>query len=99
MKPKRKVSGNLGRTQHRQADTLYTTIRKRIGPFKRCPFYHGEKYPQFSHDEHNKRNPIFPNPTVPIQQYDFAFDKKTNLWGLQAYCKVCYKAYRDARIT
>ncbi len=99
MKPKRKVSGNLGRTQHRQADTLYATIRKRIGPFRRCPFYHGKKYPEFSMNEHDKRNPTFLNPKVPIEQFDFAFNKQAQRWGLQAYCKVCYKAYRDARIT
>lgn len=99
MKPKRKVSGNLGRTQHRRADVLYAEIRKRIGPFRRCPFYHGRKYPQFSQDEHDKRNPTFPNPNVPIEQFDFAFNKLAEYWGLQAYCKVCYKAYRDARIT
>lgn len=99
MKPKRKVSGNLGRTQHRHADILYSQIRKRIGPSRRCPFYHGDKYPQFSHNEHDKRNPAFPNPNVPIEQFDFAFNKLAGYWGLQAYCKVCYKAYRDARIT
>jgi len=99
MKPKRKVSDNLGRTQHRQADKLYVQIRKRIGPFRRCPFYHGKKYPQFSPDEHDKLNVTFPNPDVPLEQYDFLFHKRAKQWGLQAYCKVCYKAYRDARIT
>lgn len=99
MKPKRRVSGNLGRTQHRQADKLYAKISKRIGPFRRCPFYHGKKYPQFSPNEHDKLNPNFLNPKVPIEQYDFAFDKEKDQWKLQAYCKVCYKAYRDARIT
>mgnify|MGYP001607228559 CR=1 FL=1 len=99
MKPKRKVSKNLGRTQHRQADKLYTQIRKRIGPFRRCPFYHGKKYPQFSPNEHDTLNPGFLNQKVPIEHYDFAFQKQQNRWGLQAYCKVCYKAYRDARIT
>ena len=96
MKPKRNVSANLGRTQHRRADNLYVEIRKRIGPTRRCPFYGGSKYPQFSPEEHNKLNPGFPNPNVPIEQFDFA--KKGSLWDLQAYCKVCYKAHRDARI-
>lgn len=99
MKPKRKVSSNLGRTQHRQADTLYTQIRKRIGPFQRCPFYHGRKYTQFSPYEHDRRNPTFPNPEVPIEQFDFSFNKLAKHLKLQGYCKVCYKAYRDARIT
>jgi len=98
MKPKRKVSRNLGRTQHRQADILHIQIRKRIGLFRRCPFYHGKKYPQFSKSEHNKLNASFPNPKVPIEEFDFA-KKSDGRWGLQAYCKVCYKAYRDARIT
>lgn len=99
MKLKRKVSSNLGRTQHRQADTLYAQIRKRIGQFQRCPFYHGKKYTQFSPDEHDRRNPALPNPEVPIEQFDFSFDKLAKHWKLQRYCKVCYKAYRDARIT
>ena len=41
-------------------------------------------------------NPDFPNPKVPINQFDF--QKTPKGWRLQAYCKVCYKAYRDARI-
>lgn len=98
MKPKRKVSVNLGRTQHRQADKLYDQIRKRIGPTRRCPFYGGRKYSQFGPNTHNKLNPDFPNPGVPIEQFDFALEKRTRQWGLQAYCKVCYKAHRDARI-
>lgn len=98
MKPKRKVSSNLGRTQHGRADILYAAIKERIGPFRRCPFYHGKKYPQFSPEEHDKLNVALPNPRVPIEEFDFA--KKLNgKWGLQAYCKICYKAYRDARIT
>lgn len=99
MKPKRKVSSNLGRTQHGRADNLYAEIRRRIGAFRRCPFYHGRKYPQFSLEEHDKLNIAFPNPQVPIEQFDFSLNKKTRRWGLQAYCKICYKAYRDARIT
>ncbi len=98
MKEKRKVSANLGRTQHFQADELYKDIAKRIGPFRRCPFYNGAKYSQFQKDEHDRLNPDFPNPNVPIEQYDFARNALTRVWGLQAYCKVCYKAYRDARI-
>jgi len=98
MKLKRDVSGNLGRTQHRRADLLYKQIKKRLGPTRPCPFYNGKKYPQFNPKSHDKLNPAFPNPAVPIEQYDFALNKKSGAWGLQAYCKVCYKAYRDARI-
>lgn len=98
MKPKRRVSSNLGRTQHGRADNLYAEIRKRIGSFRRCPFYHGKKYTQFSPKEHDKLNVAFPNPRVPIEEFDFA-KKLSGRWGLQAYCKICYKAYRDARIT
>lgn len=98
MKPKRRVSSNLGRTQHRQADALYAQIRKRIGLFRHCPFYHGKKYTQLSPEEHNKLNTDFPNPDVPIQQFDFSFKKEAGYWDLQSYCKICFKAYRDARI-
>ncbi|MDO8407668.1 MAG: HNH endonuclease signature motif containing protein [bacterium] len=98
MKSKREVSENLGRTQHRDADKYYAQIKKRIGAFHPCPFYSGKKYKQFSKDEHDKRNPNFPNPRVPIEQFDFQFDKGKKYWKLQAYCKVCYKAYRRARI-
>ncbi len=98
MKQKRKVSANLGRTQHRDAEKYYAQIKKRIGSTRLCPFYNGEKYPQFSADEHDKLNPKFPNPNVPIGQFDFQYDKNKKFWKLQSYCKVCYKAYRDARI-
>lgn len=98
MKQKRKVSANLGRTQHRDAGKYYAQIKKRIGPFRSCPFYNGKKYPQFAVNEHDKLNQKFPNPNVPIEQFDFQYDKKKKHWTLQAYCKVCYKAYRDARI-
>lgn len=98
MKPKRKVSANLGRTQHAKAERLYEEIKKRVGPIRRCPFYHGDKYPQFDEKSHDVLNPEFPNPAVPIEQFDFQFDRKNRYWKLQAYCKVCYKAYRDARI-
>ena len=98
MKEKRKVSANLGRTQHRDAEKYYAQIKKRIGPVRCCPFYNGKKYPQFSKNEHDKLNPKFPNPEVPIEQFDFQYDKNRKFWKLQAYCKVCYKAYRDARI-
>lgn len=98
MEPKRKVSSNLGRTQHGRAERLYATIREHIGPFRRCPFYHGSTYQQFSPKEHDKLNVAFPNPRVPIEEFDFV-KKLDGKWGLQAYCKICYKAYRDARIT
>lgn len=98
MKIKRKVSANLGRTQHRDAEKHYIEIKKRLGAFCVCPFYNGKKYVQFSPDEHNKLNPSFPNPRVPIEQFDFQYDKEKRSWKLQAYCKICYKAYRDARI-
>ena len=97
MKAKRKVSANLGRTQHRIADKLYDQIRKRIGPSRECPFYKGKKYTQFRIDEHDRLNPRFPNPLVPVEEFDFA-RKSNGVWGLQAYCKVCYKAYRRGRI-
>ncbi len=96
MNIKRRVSSNLGRTQHQHAEQHYAEIKKRIGPCRACPFYGGKKYPLLSPAEHDKLNPDFPNPNVPIEQYDFAQKKKE--MGLQAYCKVCYKAYRDARI-
>jgi len=98
MKTKRRVSSNLGRTQHRDADKHYAQIKKRFGAFRRCPFYSGRKYAQFGKNEHNNLNPKFHNPHVPIEQFDFQYDKKGKFWKLQAYCKVCYKAYRDARI-
>ncbi|MDB5195527.1 MAG: hypothetical protein JWO84_711 [Parcubacteria group bacterium] len=98
MKPKREVSSNLGRTQHGRADKLYREIKKQIGPTRRCPFYNGSKYPQFKKNEHDRLNPKYLNPNVPLEQYDFALDKMSGSWKLQAYCKVCYKAYRDARI-
>ncbi len=97
MKIKRSVSKNLGRTQHHHADDLYILIRKKIGPFRRCPFYHGKKYPKFHENEHDLLNKNFPNPNVPIEEFDFA-KKPGGEWGLQAYCRICYKAYRDARI-
>lgn len=96
MKKKRKVSKNLGRTQHYQADSLYRLIAKKSGPTRKCPFYGGSKYPQFDSKSHNLLNPKYPNPNVPIEQFDFC--KKEGKWDLQAYCKVCYKVYRDARI-
>lgn len=96
MKPKRIVSGNLGRTQHRDADKHYAKIRARKGATRRCPFYGGKKYSQFSPHSHNQLNPGFPNPKVPIEEFDFAI--KGGVWDLQAYCKVCYKAYRCGRI-
>ena len=34
MRRKRKVSGNLGRTQHREADEIYETIRSLRGDTK-----------------------------------------------------------------
>lgn len=98
MKQKRQVSANLGRTQHRDAEKHYAQIKKRLGPVRRCPFYKGKKYPQFDVNEHDKLNSKFPNPRVPIEQFDFQYDKQKKSWKLQAYCKVCYKAYRDARI-
>ncbi len=98
MKPKRRVSINLGRTQHRDAERHYVQIKKRFGAFRRCPFYNGKKYPQFGVNEHDRLNPKSHNPRVPIEQFDFQYDKKRKFWKLQAYCKVCYKAYRDARI-
>jgi 5-methylcytosine-specific restriction endonuclease McrA len=98
MKPKRTVSLNLGRTQHRDAEKHYAQIKKRLSAFRRCPFYNGKKYVQFSPDEHDELNPKFPNPNVPVEQFDFQYDRKKKNWKLQAYCKVCYKAYRDARI-
>jgi len=97
MKPKRSVSANLGRTQHRHADKHYASIRARIGATRPCPFYGGKKYRQFSPQSHNQFNPDLPNPAVPIEEFDFAI-KKDGVWGLQAYCKVCYKAYRRGRI-
>lgn len=97
MKPKRKVSKNLGRTQHRDADKHYAKIRAHSGATRGCPFYGGKKYPQFSSRSHDQLNPKFPNPNVPIEEFDFAV-KKNGRWGLQAYCKVCYKAYRCGRI-
>src|SRR3989344_3420960 len=98
MKLKRKVSANLGRTQHRNAEKYYAVMKRNGKEFKRCPFYNGKKYSQFSKNEHDKLNPQFPNPRVPIEQFDFQYEKSKKRWTLQAYCKVCYKAYRDARI-
>lgn len=97
MEPKRIVSKNLGRTQHFRAEKLYGEIKARQGPTRRCPFYGGSKYSQFDEKSHNVLNPRFPNPDVPIEHFDFAL-KPNGKWGLQAYCKDCYKAYRDARI-
>ncbi len=96
MKKKRKVSKNLGRTQGRNADFLYKEINNKKGPTKKCPFYGGKKYTQFHPWTHNKLNLNFPNPDVPIEEFDFL--KKRGEWSLQSYCKICYKAYRDARI-
>lgn len=96
MKKKRKVSVNLGRTQGRYADGLYKKIIEKEGYTRTCPFYGGKKYPQFNPFSHNKLNLNFPNPHVPVEEFDFM--KKGGKWSLQAYCKVCYKAYRDARI-
>ena len=95
MQPKRRVSANLGRTQHREAEAIYDGIRSRRGGARRCPFYGGKKYPQYGPDAHDNLNPDFPNPHVPIEQFDFA--KKGDVWDLQAYCKVCYKVYRELR--
>lgn len=95
MQPKRRVSANLGRTQHRDADEIYDGIRRRRGGTRRCPFYGGKKYPQYGPEAHDELNPDFPNPYVPIEQFDFA--KKGDVWDLQAYCKVCYKVYRELR--
>ena len=97
MKPKRTVSSNLGRTQHRVADKHYTQIRLRIGAVRSCPFYGGKKYSQFSKQTHDLLNPMLLNPSVPIEEFDF-LKKKSGIWGLQSYCKVCYKAYRRGRI-
>lgn len=96
MKEKRKVSSNLGRTQYSRADELYSNIKKKMGATISCPFYGGKKYPQFNNKTHDILNPDFPNPMVPVEQFDFC--KHKDEWGLQAYCKICYKAYRDARI-
>ena len=87
----------MGHTQYFQRELLYKEIKKRIGPVRRCPFYNGNKYPQFDEKSHDVLNPQFPNPAVPIEEFDFVI-KPNGKWGLQAYCKVCYKAYRDARI-
>ena len=96
MKLKRQVSANLGRTQHRDADKHYATMRRNGKEFKYCPFYGGKKYSHLSPGLHNKLNPKFPNPRVPIEEFDFA--KKSREWDLQAYCRTCYKQYRRARI-
>lgn len=99
MKIKRKVSINLGRTQHYKANFLYQKIREKHGPTRKCPFYGGKKYLKFNKNSHNLLNPNLPNPNVPIEQFDFQLKKSgNNKWDLQSYCKVCYKAYRDARI-
>ena len=74
---------------------MYEEIRNRDGGVRRCPFYGGSKYPQYGPDAHDILNPDFPNPRVPIEQFDFL--KKGEVWGLQSYCKVCYKVYRELR--
>ena len=95
MKRKRKVSGNLGRTQHREADGIYESIRSRRGDTKPCPFYGGKKYPDYDKNAHDELNPTLPNPDVPIEEFDFL--NKEGVWDLQGYCKVCYKVYRELR--
>ena len=79
MKPKRKVSSNLGRTQYFQRELLYKEIKKRIGPVRRCPFYNGNKYPQFDEKSHDVLNPQFPNPAVPIEEFDFVIKRGRRL--------------------
>jgi len=95
MNPKRKVSGNLGRTQHREAEDIYDGIRGRRGDTKSCPFYGGSKYSGYGKDAHDLLNPDLPNPNVPIEQFDFLMGDGE--WDLQGYCKVCYKVYRELR--
>ena len=97
MQPKRKVSGNLGRTQHRDAEEIYESIRSRRGDTKSCPFYGRGQYNALGYDKnsHDKLNPDFPNPNIPIEEFDFL--KKKGEWDLQGYCKVCYKVYRELR--
>ena len=95
MKPKRNVSANLGRTQHMRADKIYAQIRARTGATRHCP-YRGKKSrgPQYN-GMHDRLNPQYPNPNVPIEEFDFL--KKGDHWDLQTYCKVCHKDYRGRR--
>ena len=97
MRRKRKVSGNLGRTQHREADEIYETIRSLRGDTKKCSFYGKGQYNVLGYGphSHDQLNPDFPNPHVPIEEFDFL--KKNDRWDLQGYCKVCYKVYRELR--
>jgi hypothetical protein len=95
MDRKRKVSDNSGRTQHRHANEIYNEIRKVHGNTKSCPFYGGSTYSGYGKNAHDQLNPTLPNPNVPIEEFDFL--KKGEDWGLQGYCKVCYKVYRELR--
>lgn len=94
MKLKRKVSANLGRTQHGRADLIYAEIRTRRGSVRRCP-YHGRRGEERVENMHDILNPTLPNPDVPIEEFDFL--KKGGHWDLQTYCKVCHKNYRSGR--
>lgn len=98
IKKKRKVSSNLWRTQHQNADIIYNQIRRRIWNTKSCPFYKWKKIIPWNKKTHNELNPWSDFNKVPIEDFDFQFDKKKWLWSLQSYCKVCYKVYRQARI-
>ena len=98
IKKKRKVSGNLGRTQHQNADEIYEQIRERIWNTKVCPFYKWKKVIPGGKNTHNELNPWSDFQAVPIEDFDFQFDKKKWIWSLQSYCKICYKVYRQARI-
>ena len=84
-------SDRLGRTRHREANELYQNYAKVHGSTKRCPFYGGSKYSGWE-NAHDIINPKFPNPDVPITEFDFSGDK------IQGYCKVCYKVHRQLRI-
>ena len=100
MKPKRIVSANLGRTQHRRADEIYAEIRARFGPYKHCPYRGKKSLGRQVDNMHNLLNPNRPNPRVPIEEFNFQIRKSPvgkEYWDLQAYCITCYKNYRGGR--
>lgn len=97
IKKKRSVSKNLWRTQHKNADYIYKEISNTQGRFKKCPFYKWKKIPPVWQTNHNEINTKYDSEMVPIEEFDFQM-KKDWTWGLQSYCKMCYKVYRQMRI-
>jgi len=99
MKPKRKVSGNLGRTQYRDGNEIYAGIRARRGPYKRCPYKGKKSIGDQRADMHDVLNPTYPNPDVPIEQFNFCLltRKGEKYWDLQTYCIICHMDYRGGR--